>query len=263
MDSLDAIQKAIDFIEDNIFDELKPEVIAAQAYMSNYQFQRVFSVLCGITLGDYIRNRRLTLAAHELINARDKIINIAYRYGYESPESFTRAFTRFHGDSPMAVRNAKAEPKSQTRLCIHNIIGGREMMKGLQQRGYTVKENGPVYHTLNMDATAKWFEDVLGWYVNIDDRNENGEGTYGCALPIPGELVNMKIASFKGIHLFYGKPEQRVVTFMLVEGLDKLVAYVKNNGWDQISEISTQPWGARECSVTTIDGSRMRFFELI
>ena len=137
------------------------------------------------------------------------------------------------------------------------------MMKGLQQRGYTVKENGPVYYTQDMDTTAKWFEDVLGWYVNIDERAEDGIGTYGCALPIPGELVNMKIANFNGIHLFRGEPEKRVVTFMLVEGIEKFITYVKNNGWTQITELREQPWGSRECTVTTIDGSQMRFFELI
>lgn len=262
MDSLDAMQQAIEFVEDNIYEKLMPEVIATQAYMSSFQFQRVFSVLCGITLGDYIRNRKLTLAGQEIADTKEKIIDISYRYGYESPESFTRAFTRFHGVSPMTMRTQKAVPRQFNKLSIHTIIGGREMMKGLQQRGYTVKENGPVYYTEDMDATAKWFEEVLGWYVNIDARDEDGKGSYGCALPIPGELVNLKIANFIGIHLFRGEPAKRTVTFMQVEGVEKLIAYVKSNGWTQVTGVTVQPWGGKECSVTTLDGSVMRFFEL-
>lgn len=262
MDSLDAFQRAIDFVEDNILEDLKTEVIAAQAYMSDFLFQRVFTVVCQITLGDYIRNRRLTLAAAEVAETDHKIIDIAYKYGYETPESFSRAFSKFHGMPPVAVRRSKQIPKTLEKISVKTIIGGREMMKGLTQRGYTVQENGPVYYTKDMDKTGKWFEDILGWYVNIDARDENGNGTYGCALPIPGELVNMHIAAFNGIHLFYGDPSTRTVAFMPVDHLDKLVSYVKNNGWTKISDVTEQPWGAKECDIETIDGSIMRFFEL-
>lgn len=135
-------------------------------------------------------------------------------------------------------------------------------MYDLKQRGYTVKENGPVYYTQDMDKTVKWFEDVLGWYGNIDDRNRNGAGTYGCVLPIPGELVNMKIATFNGIHMFYGEPTEQTVAFMRVDGVDELYNFVKKNGWTQITEVKTQPWGGKECDVTTIDKSVMRFFQI-
>ena len=59
MDAVDCIQKAVDFIEDNLLDKLKSEVIASQAFMSSFQFQRVFTAVCGISVGGYIRNRSL------------------------------------------------------------------------------------------------------------------------------------------------------------------------------------------------------------
>jgi len=262
METLSCIQNAIDFIEDNIFDELNTEVIASQAYMSSYYFQKVFSIVCNLTLGDYIRNRRLTLAGIEIKSSDVKIIDIAFKYGYESPESFSRAFSRFHGISPMMARNQTSNINSFAKISVQSILGGRQTMHDLKQRGYTVKENGPVYYTKDMDKTVKWFEDVLGWYANIDGRDESGTGIYGCATPIPGELINMKITTFNGIHLFYGEPTKQAVAFMQVEGVDELYRFVKKNGWEQITEVKKQQWGGKECDVTTVDGSIMCFFQL-
>jgi len=262
MKTATALQRSIDFVEDNLLDDISTEVIASQAYMSSFYFQRIFSIVCNMTLGDYIRNRRLTLAGLEIQSSTAKIIDIAFKYGYESPESFSRAFSRFHGMSPIAARNQTGPISSLPKISVQTILGGTQTMHNLKQRGYTVKENGPVYYTKHMDKTVKWFEDVLGWYANIDERNEAGDGTYGCATPVPGELINMKIATFNGIHLFFGEPTAHTVAFMQVEGLEELYAFVKQAGWEQITEITAQPWGSKECAVTTIDGSIMRFFQL-
>lgn len=262
MNTIDCIQRAVDFIEDNIYDELSPEVISSQAYMSNFHFQRVFSILCGVSLGEYIRNRRLALAAIEIESSDIKIIDIAFKYGYESPESFSRAFTRFHGISPMAARSQKEKLRPFTKISVQSILGGNQMVQRFMERGYVVKENVPVYYTMNMDRTAKWFEDVLGWYAGIDERNENGDGIYGCVLSLPNEIHNMTLVPFNGFHMFFGEPLERTVAFMRVDNIDNLYSFVKKNGWTQISEIKTQPWGGKECDVITIDGGTMRFFQL-
>ncbi|MBP7177092.1 MAG: helix-turn-helix transcriptional regulator, partial [Thermoclostridium sp.] len=162
METFNYIQRAIDFIEDNILDDLKTEIIASQAYMSSFHFQHVFSIICSISLGDYIRNRRLTLAGSEILSSTTKIIDIAFKYGYESPESFSRAFSRFHGVSPMIARSHNEKIKLFPKISVQSILGGKHTMQNLKQRGYSVKENGPVYYTQNMDETAKWFETVLG-----------------------------------------------------------------------------------------------------
>lgn len=136
------------------------------------------------------------------------------------------------------------------------------MAQGLMERGYTVKENAPVYYTKNMDKTAKWFEDILGWHAGIDQRNENGDGTYGCLLPLPVEILNMALAQFNGFHMFFGEPVKQTVAFMRVDNIENLYAFVKKNGWTQISEITEQHWGGKECDVTTIDGGTIRFFQI-
>lgn len=262
MDTINCIQRAIDFIEDNICDDLNPEVIASQAYMSSFHFQRLFSVVCGVSLGEYLRNRRLTLAGTEIETSDTKIIDIAFKYGYESPASFSRAFSRFHGVSPLTARSQKERLHSFAKISVQSIMGGNKMAQGLKERGYTVRENGPVYYTKNMDKTAKWFEDVLGWYAGIDQRNENGDGIYGCVLPLPGEIHSMTLIPFNGFHMFYGESTKQTVAFMRVDNIDNLYSFVKKNGWTQISEIATQHWGGKECDVTTIDGGVMRFFQL-
>lgn len=262
MNTISAMQQAIDFIENNLQEELKPERIAQEACLSTFHFQRLFSIFFGISLGEYIRNRRLSLAAAELRLTDKKVIELALQYGYESPTSFSRAFYRFYGVTPTAARSRKSELKPFPKLSVNSMLSGDNTMTDLNARGYTVKENQPVYHTPNMDQTVQWFQDILGWYGGIDARDENGQGTYGCILPITGELVHIQITTFNGIHLFPGEPAQRVSGLILIDAIDKFHAFVKGNGWDEITEITHQPWGARLCSVTTIDGTILNFFEL-
>ena len=93
---IEGLQKSIDFIEQNLTDELDIEEIAAQAVLSPFYYQRIFGALCGMTVGEYIRGRRMTLAAQELSGTAAKVIDIALKYGYDSPDSFTKALLRFH-----------------------------------------------------------------------------------------------------------------------------------------------------------------------
>lgn len=125
----EGIQSAIAYIEDNLTEELKIENIAAKAYVSPFHFQRVFGVLCGFTVGEYIRNRRLTLAAQELSRSDEKIIEVALKYGYDSHDSFTRAFTRFHGVSPSAAKEKGAKLKSFAPLKIKLTLEGGNMLE--------------------------------------------------------------------------------------------------------------------------------------
>lgn len=134
-------------------------------------------------------------------------------------------------------------------------------MQKFVERGYWVKENGPVYFTLDMDKTKEWFEKYLGWYGEIDERMEDGKGCYGCVYSIPTPFEATHLAPFTGIHMFYGEPTQGLICFMHVEGIEKMYEYISKNGWDKITEVVTQPWGAKFCSLTTIDGCVINIFE--
>ncbi len=128
MDWITGIQNAINYIEDHLTEELDYEQIAKESFSSSFHFQRVFSILCGYTLGEYIRNRRLTLAGVELANAREKVIDVAYKYGYDNPESFAKAFQKFHGITPTQARGSGVMLKSFSRLSIKVSLEGGSIM---------------------------------------------------------------------------------------------------------------------------------------
>jgi len=123
------IQNAIEYIEDNLTEELSIQDIAEKACLSAFYFQRIFSTLCGFTVGEYIRNRRLSLAAQEISKSDAKVIDVALKYGYCSPDSFTRAFAKFHGISPSAAKLKGANLKSFARVKIKLILEGGTMLE--------------------------------------------------------------------------------------------------------------------------------------
>ena len=127
MDWITGIQRALDYTEAHLTDTVDYEAAARQAASSSFHFQRMFTMLCGFPLGDYIRMRRLSLAAEDLMQTGDKVIDIAYRYGYDTPESFSRAFTRFHGVTPTGARRG-GRVKSFSRLSVKLILSGGTSM---------------------------------------------------------------------------------------------------------------------------------------
>jgi AraC family transcriptional regulator len=214
-------------------------------------------------LGEYIRNRRLTLAGYELLNEDSSILDIAIKYGYETNESFTRAFSRFHGVTPSIARKNRMSLNTYSRISVKsNLSGGKVMISDFSERGYVVKESGAVYYTQDMDKTLKWFKEVLGWYGQIEARDEKGLGTYGCVSNIPIEIEVLHITPFTGMHMFQGESQKMIVGFMLIQGVEQLYSFVKKSGWENISEVITELWGAKTCEVTTIDGSILKFFEV-
>lgn len=135
MDWITGIQNAINYIEEHITEQLSMEEIAAQSFYSPFHFQRVFSILCGYTVGEYIRNRRLSLAGAELANTHAKVMDVAYKYGYETPESFAKAFSKFHGITPSQAHREGAVLKSFSRVFVRiSLEGGSTMDYRLEQK---------------------------------------------------------------------------------------------------------------------------------
>lgn len=140
MEWIETISQAIDYIEENMTGELTAESIAKRVCLSPFYFQKGFAMLCGFTAGEYIKRRRLTLAGIELISTKEKVIDIALKYGYDSPDSFTKAFTRFHGITPTAVRREGAMFKSFAPLKISFSLDGGYTMdyKIVEKEAFTV-----------------------------------------------------------------------------------------------------------------------------
>ena len=127
MNWITGIQRAINYIEDHVEDDIDIAAAAREATSSPFHFQRMFSMLTGITLGDYIRMRRLSLAADELRRGNEKTIDIALRFGYDTPESFSRAFQRFHGITPTEARHG-GNVRSFSRLSVKLTLYGGNLM---------------------------------------------------------------------------------------------------------------------------------------
>jgi AraC family transcriptional regulator len=105
MDWLQKINRSIDYIENNLLEEIDYDHAARLAYCSAHHFQRMFAFIADLSISEYIRRRRLTLAAFELQSTDIKVFDVAVKYGYDSPEAFTRAFRHLHGVIPSSVKN--------------------------------------------------------------------------------------------------------------------------------------------------------------
>lgn len=125
---INGFQESIDYIEKNLDGSLDIEDIAAKAALSSFYYQRIFSAMCDMTVGDYIRSRRMTLAAQELSSTDAKVIDVALKYGYDSPDSFAKAFSRFHGIAPSKARETGAKLRSIAPLHIKISMEGGKML---------------------------------------------------------------------------------------------------------------------------------------
>lgn len=122
------IQQAICYMEEHICENISYVEVAKNVHMSSYNFHRTFSFIAGMTANEYIRKRRLTLAAKELQTTDISVIDVAYKYGYESPESFSKAFSRFHGTTPKQAKRKGAKLHLFNPLVIKIIVEGGSIM---------------------------------------------------------------------------------------------------------------------------------------
>lgn len=167
---VESLQTAIDYMEDHLLDDLQVENIAQQANFSVFHFQRTFAILTDISVGEYVRRRRLTLAGFELTRSSTKIIDLAYKYGYDTPEAFSKAFRRQHGVTPSAARKYTGKLKSYNRLVVQVSLKGAEPMqvKIVEHEGFQivgVKREFSLVNEENLVGIPKMWDEI------------NGEGT--------------------------------------------------------------------------------------
>lgn len=173
MNWIQSLQRAIDYIEEHLLDSITIEEIANQANASAFHFQRTFSLLTDCSVGEYIRRRRLSQAAHELCNSNIKIIDLAFKYGYDTPESFTKAFRRQHGISPSEARKNMGSLKSYHRLAIQVILKGAEPMKYriVEKDAFNIigiKQEFSIANNENLIGIPKMWDEVNG--NGIDEK---------------------------------------------------------------------------------------------
>ncbi|WP_010676666.1 AraC family transcriptional regulator [Bacillus timonensis] len=188
MSWLESLQNAIDYMEDHLLEDVSIEEIARVASASPFHFQRTFSILTDITVGDYLRRRRLTLAGEELSRTDMKIIDLAYKYGYDTPEAFTKAFRKQHGVTPSDIRKGIGKLQSYSRLVIQVSLKGADPVKYriVEKEEFKVvgvKRNFSCVNDEQLRSIPKLWDEV------------NSDGTCDALIP----LINGEINGILGV----------------------------------------------------------------
>lgn len=191
MDWTEAVREAVSYVEKHITEDITMYDVADHVHVSPFYFHKGFGILCGYSITEYIRNRRLALAGQELLAEDVTVMELAMKYGYDSPDSFTKAFTRFHGYSPSVVRRDKTMLKAFAPLKLTiSLKGGYAMdYRITKKEAFTVlavsKEFD--YQNAKQDIPSFWQEHyasgngkhVCGMFgINIDPQMGNERFEY-------------------------------------------------------------------------------------
>ncbi|WP_127593352.1 AraC family transcriptional regulator [Paenibacillus lautus] len=167
MDWVKRMNEAIGYIEAHITEEIDYAEAAQIACCSVYHFQRMFPFITDVSLSEYIRRRRLTLAAYELQNSEIKVIDLALKYGYDSPEAFARAFQNMHGTTPTAARQAGTKLKAYPRISF------QFSMRGAAEMNYRIEEmkEFSVVGFKEQVSTQRAYEDVPRLWKEAQEKS--------------------------------------------------------------------------------------------
>lgn len=144
MEWFERMRNALDYLEEHLEENFDIENIAKVAYSSPFHFQRMFHMLMGVTVAEYVRKRKLTLAAQEIATSDIKVLDVALKYGYDSPESFAKAFRRLHSISPSAAREHGVSLKAYPKLSFQISLKGDKDMnyKIIEKEAFRVAGKG-------------------------------------------------------------------------------------------------------------------------
>lgn len=162
MDVLKNVNNAMQYIEDNLTEEIDFKEVAKRACSSEYHFKRMFPFLSGVSLSEYIRRRRLTLAAFELRDHNSRVIDVAIKYGYHSADSFARAFQNMHGINPSEARHNGKSLKAFPPMTFQLTIRGAEEMnyRIVEKEAFRIvglyKRVPIIFNGVNPEINAMW-----------------------------------------------------------------------------------------------------------
>lgn len=186
---LEKMNSVIEYIEKNLDNEISLNKIAEISCYSVTTFQRMFSIICDMSLSSYIRHRRLTLAAFELQNSNIKIVDLAAKYNYESPEAFTRAFHSLHGVSPSVARQMGTSLKAYPRISFHLSLKGDVAMdyRIEQKEGFEIYG---IERIISTENESNWKE-IPDFWMEIVSNGMLDKLIQSTNVPIPEEGLNL------------------------------------------------------------------------
>jgi len=147
MELISSMNRVVDYIEENLTEEIRISDLARIAVCTEWYLQRMFSSLTDISISEYIRRRRLTLAAHELQSTGITVLDAAVKYGYSSPDSFARAFRQIHGTTPSKVKNGGCIVRSYGKIAFILTV------KGVSAMNYRILRK----NSIRVIGVKKWF----------------------------------------------------------------------------------------------------------
>ncbi len=193
MDWLGSFRKAIDYMEERLLQDIGAKEVADAVHISPFYFQKCFKMVTGYSIGEYLRNRRLYLAGLEVLGrgapGEGKVIDLAYKYGYDTPESFTRAFGRFHGLSPMQLRGQPHRLKVFLPLIVEMKVF--EVPAGEWAKFKCVGPMPEALQTVNTRIFNEWLpgnqEFEAAFHINIEwySGKDTGSEAYESGIWIP------------------------------------------------------------------------------
>jgi AraC family transcriptional regulator len=185
---------ALAYVEDNLAGEINQETLAQIACCSTYNFYRMFSFITDISLMEYIRRRKLTLAAIELQSSDIKVIDLALKYGYDSPVSFSRAFQTLHGVTPTAARASGVTLKAYPRISFQISI------KGEKEMDYRI-ETKEAFQVFGIEGIFKtdWSEAYPNNPQGFWDQNQ-ANGMYDKLVSDSGDLPQFVGRNLRKVH---------------------------------------------------------------
>lgn len=175
MNHVDSLQRGIDYIDETLAGEIDNVKLQTVTKMSVVQFQKTFLGITGYTVGEYVRNRRLTVAAFELMKANNSVLDIALKYGYDSSEGFSRAFKEFHGINPNEVKKGKKIFNLFNKITLEIKVNGGSKMKfeivELKSRNF-IGIKTVATGDMNKDINKRWDNDDEAWESTRKQQND-------------------------------------------------------------------------------------------
>ncbi|HEX7713277.1 MAG TPA: AraC family transcriptional regulator [Bacillota bacterium] len=246
MDWLERMNRALDYLEQNIEAPLDIQEVSRVACASPFHFQRMFHILTGVTVAEYVRKRKLTLAAQELAASNIRVLDVSLKYGYDSPESFAKAFRKVHGLNPSEARGRGMGLKAYPRISFHISVKGAEEMdyKIIEKQAFRVLGKG-------IRVTTRDGENLRRIPKFWDEFCEDGSYDKICKLMDGKDLL--------GICMEFS-PEQEELTYMIAAESGRGTADLPE-GW-MVKEIPAETWAVFP-SVGTLPDAIQKVWERI
>ena len=222
------LNKIIEYIELHLEEKIDYKEIAKMIGVNDYTFQRLFSLITNVTMTEYIRNRRLSNAGQELYLDNEKIIDIAIKYQYDSPTSFSRAFEKFHGIKPSQVKKKPEKLKMYTKLHFNEES---ECNKNVEYK-IIEKEQMLLYGKYKNTTTEKIKKDAPEFFEKMHEK---------CGYPIYG-MVEYEDQERRYVKRYWVLYEERI------KGLEQVI--IPQSKWIEIKIKSNEAKDIQEVSET-------------